>query len=236
MLVDQYIESIKAAGLNVKALELESLSICRSLLKEETPKFNLKDAMNYGLIDIGAKRTSLLLYAKQAIAMSISLPISGDEVTERISQTLEITGEQAEKAKIICGLDKNIAHGIINGILQDMITDLTGKIKESLEFYSNQFSDRGPIGSILLCGGGSNIKNLDLIIKEATGIATAPANAFINIAELPEKLIKTLEEKHDLDFAIGKNKADNISVVQNSSLSYASAIGSALRGIFINKY
>ena len=52
------------------------------------------------------------------------MPISGQDITDSIARTLDIKPIQAEKAKIICGLDETRAKGIIKNILADIIEEL----------------------------------------------------------------------------------------------------------------
>ena len=117
-MVDQYMSLLKDAGLSVVAMETEPISLCRSLLNEELPDFEGKK--NYGIIDIGARRTSMTIYSKNTIAFTMSVPISGEKITNTIMNALEIKKSYAEKAKIFCGLDKGKAQGIVKGILDEV--------------------------------------------------------------------------------------------------------------------
>ncbi|MBI4812033.1 type IV pilus assembly protein PilM [Candidatus Falkowbacteria bacterium] len=237
--VKQYTDLLDAAKLSVIALEIESISICRSLLAEENFKYKGDFNKNYGIIDIGAKRTSLAVYSKNTILFTISMPISGEEITKKIAEALNIEIEQAEKAKIICGLDENKAGGIIKNILSDTIDILTKKIGEAVEFYNYHFSDRGPINEIILCGGGAKIKNLDKILSKSLLVETTVGDALTNLGEAGEKFSKILAETHRLDINIspknkkGENKA--LSLTQDTSLTFTTAIGLALRAIFIDE-
>ena len=234
-IVNQYIDLLNEANLSISALEIESTAICRSLLAVENPEFKGKFDKNYSIIDIGAKRTSMTIYSQNTIVLSISIPISGQEITERIAKTLEIKNEQAEKAKIICGLDKNKAQGIIHKILSNIINELNHKIKDTLEFYHNHYPDRGPINEILLCGGGSKVKNIDQIISQSINIDTKKGNTFINLPEPDKKFTQNFLETHNLNMDFLKNKKNkNVSIKQDSSLSFTTAIGLALRNIFID--
>ena len=232
-IVNQYTSLIGRTKLNLLALEIESAAICRSLLKEESPKYDKTAGKNYFIIDIGAKRTSLTVYSPGTIIFSISLPISGEEITDTIAKNLEIDKNQAEKAKIICGLDKTKAKGIVNNILSGMIKKLIDKIEETIEYLDNHYPAYSKIDEILLCGGGSNIKNLAEIINEAVKIPTKTANAFTNLSG--QSNITPMSERYSLDpklLKLTKNKKLNFE--QDVSLSYATALGLALREIFID--
>ncbi|MCK4553819.1 type IV pilus assembly protein PilM [Candidatus Parcubacteria bacterium] len=240
-IVNQYTTLLDEAKLSTVALEIEPISLCRSLLNEELPKFKGQDKKNYGIIDIGAKRTSMTVYSKNTILFTASMPISGKDITDGIAKTLDIKTDQAEKAKIICGLDETRAQGIIKNILSDMIEELIKKIKETINFYNDHYPGRGPINQILLCGGGANIKNLDKIIGQAIAIEVKPGDALINLTEAREKFSKILTEKHSLEINSikeqkkSKNQPKALSIIQGTSLTFSTAIGMALRGVLINE-
>jgi len=234
-IVNQYIDLIKSAKLEVSALEIEAIPICRSLLAEESIKNEKAPDSAYSIIDIGAKRTSLIVYACGSIAFTLSLPISGEEITERIAGTLEINRDQAEKAKIICGLDKTNARGIIHDILADIIQELTSKIGDAFEYYGKNHPELPPIKKIIVCGGGSNIKNLNEILANELNVEVAKGNPFININETEEEFGKNLLETHSIKDKRMPDIVSKTSIKQSSSISYTTSIGLALRNMFLVK-
>jgi type IV pilus assembly protein PilM len=239
--VNEYTELLHKSGLSISALEIEPIAISRSLLLEESGDYKGDYKENYAIIDIGASRTNMIFYSRNTILFTIKIPISGEKITEEIADSLIIEKDQAEKVKIICGLDKKKVNGIIYKVLSDTIKELGLKIKEAIDFYENHFS-RGSIKKIYLSGGGSNIKGMDTIINEATGIKTLKGDSLVNIHGNKEEILKILSETYNinLDFnkiSKSKNKrnSDNkkMSITQNSSSSFATAIGLALRGVYL---
>ncbi len=247
-IVNQYTDLLDEAKLSPIALEIEPISICRCLLKEETAslkpitfgaKAKVDASLNYGIIDIGANHTCMIFYSGNTILFTVSMPISGEEITSKISQALNLTKEQAEKAKIICGLDENKANGVIKEILADNLGSLVEKIKEAVLFYENYFSQRGALSQILLCGGGANIPNLEKIISKEFSVEVGLADALTNLSEEKNKFDEIFIEKHTLNLKSAKldsdDKQKNLSVKQNSSATFTTAFGLALRGIFIDE-
>lgn len=236
-IVNQYTDLIYEAKLSPVALEIEPVAIARSLLAEEHYKFKGEKNKNYGIIDIGAKRTSMTVYSKNSILFSLSMPISGEEITKDIATALDIEIEQAEKAKIICGLDEEKARGIIKKILAGMIGELIEKINEAIGFYDSHWHERGPLDKIILCGGGANVKNLDKIIGEAIKIETKIGDPLVNLGGARKKFATILEETHSLNINLSKKekKEEILSITQDTSAAFTTAIGMALRGIFIEE-
>lgn len=215
-IVNQYTELLAEARLSPVALEIEPIAICRSLLKEEITglkpiasgaKIKPSAGLNYGLIDIGANHTSMIFYSANTILFTVSLPVSGEKITAKISQTLSLTKEQAERAKLVCGLDENKANGVIKDILADTIKNLTEKIKEAVAFYENHFNERGRLSRIILCGGGANLPNLEKIISQEFSLAVNLADPLTNLTEAKNKFAEIFTEKHTLDFKLAGLKS-----------------------------
>ncbi len=236
-IVDSYIDVLQAANLSVLALETESMAVCRCALMEESPNYKKKETKTYAIIDIGSKRSTMTIYANNTIILAMSLDVSGQSITNTIAETLQINISQAEKAKIICGLDKDKAEGIISDILSSMIKKMTEKIKQILLFYGDTHPDLNPIDIIYLSGGGSNIKDLDKVLGANLKLEIKNADAFINLDEKINKFNLSLTETHNINLDLLKkkkskkknNKKSSLSTKQNSALDYTTAIGLALR-------
>lgn len=236
-IVDQYINLLHQAKLSIIALEIESISICRSLLTEEIKPFS-SSPNNYAIIDIGANHTSMIFYSKNTVLFTSSIPLSGEQITNNIENTLKLDSDLAEKAKIVCGFDENKANGVIKNILTDIIKNLINKIQESLEFYNYNFADRGALKQILLCGGGANIKNLTQIIKQATNIETKIGNPLVNLAKSDNEFLEIFKEKYSFNLNSLKKNSNNkkaLSITQDSNSIFSTAIGLALRGVIIDE-
>lgn len=210
-IVNQYTNLLIAAGLKPFALEIESSAICRCLLPEEAkPSLENKSKSATAIIDIGATRTSLIVYDADIIQFTTSVPFAGQRITEKIAKTLEINLKQAEKAKIKCGLDESKCQGILKKILYEDIQEMIAKIKNSLLFYQNHFPENNPIKKILTCGGGAGFKGINPILENELGIDVKTADPLINI----------------------ENK--KVKIQKEQALIYTTAIGLALRGLLIN--
>lgn len=227
-IVDEYNVLFNEVELLVEAMEIEPLSLTRSLLKEESPGFAGGYDKNYILIDMGATRTSLVFYSRNTILFTISLAISGEKITNDIAETLKITREQAEKAKVLCGLDEERAEGVIGKILFQTITELNAKINEGIKYYENYYSARGPLSQIILCGGGANIRGIAQIISQAAKIGTQKGDSLINLNE-PDKALELFGKIFS-----GSSEVDSQNTPRDHSLIFTTAIGLGLRGLFID--
>lgn len=191
--VDQYISTLKQAGLIPLALEIEAASITRSLFpidpkKDNTPKI---------IVDLGASRSSLIAYENSIIHFTVSLAISGDEITRKISERLKLDPKKAEEAKILCGLDEKKCSGALKKILMNNVNTLMKKIEEIIYFYRESSSGSETIQKIILSGGGGQLLSLDKLLQEHFKIAVELGNPLANIskmekgAQIPKKKLSS---------------------------------------------
>ncbi|MEA3249216.1 MAG: pilus assembly protein PilM [Patescibacteria group bacterium] len=200
-LVDDYTTILDMAGLAPIALEIEATAISRCI----APAFeNLPEAI--GILDIGATRSSLVVYDRGMIQMSISIPISGIQITETIAKALSIGMDEAEILKQECGLDANRCEDRIWKIIAPLIDDMTQKIRNALRFYKIGFPYGKKVEHIYLCGGGAHFREVDTVLSNQLAIKVERGDALTNVRRpIPRKF------PHD------------------SALSFATAIGLGIR-------
>lgn len=201
-LVDEYTTLLERAGLAPIALEIEATAISRAIVPLDEP---INEAV--GILDIGATRSSLVIYDSGALQMSISIPISGIAITKLISESLNVTVDDAELLKRECGLDSNRCEDKMWKILLPLIDDMTEKIRNALRFYKIGFPQGTKIERLYLCGGGAQFREIDTVLSRKLTIKARRGDALSNI---DERLPKDFPRKEE-------------------ALGYATAIGLAMR-------
>lgn len=175
-LVDTYTTLLERADLAPVALEIEATAISRAIMPiDEPPKEPV------GILDIGATRSSLVIYDNGIIQMSISIPISGIEITQAISDALGVNMTDAETLKKECGLDANRCEDKMWKILLPLIDDMTDKIRNALRFYKVGFPQGKKIERLYLCGGGAHFKEIDTVLSRKLTIKVERGQALTNI-------------------------------------------------------
>ncbi len=201
-IVDPYLSCLKGAGLIPKAIEVESQSIARDLIKNGLSPFPCL------IIDFGKTTTSFIVFSGYSLRFTSSISVSSEDLTEKIATDLKIDYKEAEEKKIKNGLSESIS---------PLILELIEETKKYINYYhthsNNIPSDMGggEIKKILLCGCGSNLKGLPEKIFSELRIPTELANPWINI--LPKEI---------------KNPP---AIPFKDSLGYVTVLGLALRGM-----
>lgn len=210
--VDPYISCFKKIGLTANALEIESQSIARALVKNELAPFPLL------LIDLGAVKTSFIVFSGYSLRFTVSIPVSSFGFTKAISHSLNVDINQAEKLKIKCGLNnKTGEEKKVFEALIPSLTDLLEQIKKYIDYYQSHAdhehlsSGNKGIKKVLLCGGGAVLAGLADFLSIELKLPVELGNPWINILPDPLREIPELTYKE--------------------SLKYTTVLGLALRGI-----
>lgn len=226
-IVDQYLFCLKLAGLIPIAFEIESQAIARALVANEISSTPLL------LIDLGANRTSFVIFSGTSLEFTSSLPISSKNFTDAIANNLKISQDEAEKLKHKYGLEDKIElkingkskpsdeHGEIFESLVPVLTDLSEQIKKYLDYYQSHSlhgrltAGKKNVAKVLISGGGANLRGLAGFLSSELRLPVELANPWINI--------------------LSKDKKESAGLSLKDSLSFCTAIGLALRGVRQNK-
>lgn len=212
--IDDYTRILKEASLEPVALEIESQATARSLVSklEETVL----------ILDINTLRTSFIVYDHNTLQFTSSIPIAGSVFTEGVAKALNVSAEEAEKIKRRDGLDETKNGGAVKRALTPILNNLVSEIKNIIRFYEEHSGSTSKISRILLSGGSSKLKHLPSVLSERLSKNDAVDSAFRSLpgirVELGNPWVKVL----------GKKQTPPLS--REDSLSYATAIGLALRG------
>ncbi|MBK8504263.1 MAG: cell division protein FtsA [Saprospiraceae bacterium] len=175
---------IEKVGLEVADLTLEPIASAESILSHEEKEAGI------ALVDIGGGTTDLTIFHDGIIRHTAVIPFGGNVVTRDIKEGCTIMPHQAEKLKIkfgsaladevfdnriitIPGLkgrepkeisEKNLAL-IIQARMEEIFDYVLWEIRRS-------GYDKKLIGGIVLTGGGSLLKHIDILAEYHTGIPT----------------------------------------------------------------
>jgi type IV pilus assembly protein PilM len=190
IIVDGYTRVLEAAGIIPVAFEIEAEAIVRSIIKANDPAAADRAI---GIIDFGATRSSFIVFDRGTIQFTVSIPLSGDEVTRRISETLGVSLEEAERAKRQCGVDAHKCGTALWDIAHPFLQEMTDRILDAVNFYRDHFAGGRPLGQIIISGGGANMARIDELLSDLTKTEVVKADPWINVdpdrCPLPREII-----------------------------------------------
>lgn len=94
--INNHVKTLFAAGLEPIAIEVEQVAISRTLL--DTPKDENNDSAV--IINIGSEDTEIGIYQHGLLAFPRTIPIAGNTLTRALSDSFNITTEEAEQLKM----------------------------------------------------------------------------------------------------------------------------------------
>lgn len=199
---DLYTYLLESVGLNPIALEIEAVSLARSMIT--ACKSYTGEAR--AILDLGATRSSLIIYDNQSIQFSTTLKFSGELITAALEQGLKTNHHQAENLKIKNGLKYDPLNPKYLAIVSALAENLVDEIKNAFSFYKEHFSHTNRINHITMCGGTTNWAGIDNLLSRKLKVSAHPGHPWKNLLN---------PSLYEFD--------------QAKSLGFASAIGLALR-------
>lgn len=156
--VEQYNTLLESVGKHVVIAEPESAAMQRFLLTNDpTPSI---------ILDLGASKTSADIIVNNVIRYTSTISFSGNDLTQLLSQQLNLRKDQAERAKLLFGLDPVKSKGVVRKILKPKFSGLITHLNDILDYYNSQFQNLEPVKQIILCGGGSRMQGLAEYLEE----------------------------------------------------------------------
>jgi type IV pilus assembly protein PilM len=173
-MVQNYVDVLSAAGLELIAIETKPIAESRALIKNE--------AHPVLFVDIGAEATSISVIDQKVIKFTYTIPHGGYSFTKAIMQAMAIPEIEAEKVKKQIGLlqDAQLKNQVFTA-LEPLLKDIISELSNAAKYYESRSRPTRKIVEIRLCGGGANTPGIVQYIQKATEIRTSLANPFVNL-------------------------------------------------------
>jgi cell division protein FtsA len=192
---------IMKAGLEVSDLILEPMASAQAVLNEEEKEAGV------ALVDIGGGTTDIAIFQDDIIRHTAVIPFGGDIVTEDVKEGCSIIRRHAEELKVKFGsalADENSENEVvaIPGLrgrppkeitLKNLASIIQARMEEIIDHVHYEIKTSGfekkLIAGIVLTGGGSQLKNINMLMEFQTGIETRIGYPNEHLAkEVPEEM------------------------------------------------
>ncbi|OGF91457.1 hypothetical protein A3H04_03250 [Candidatus Giovannonibacteria bacterium RIFCSPLOWO2_12_FULL_43_11c] len=204
-LVEDYSDVVKAVGLRPYVFEMETAALVRSIL----PKDEEGTIM---VMDFGRTRTSFAIVSGGMIRFTSTVSVAGESLDASLAKVFNIDLFSAERLKKERGFVRTKENQEIFNALLPVVSAIKEEIFRHLMYWQNHAEHvhypKGEISRLYLCGGESNLTGLSEYLSYDLKLPVQIANPWVNISSF-EKYIPA--------------------VTANESLSYATALGLALR-------
>ncbi|MBP7822658.1 MAG: type IV pilus assembly protein PilM [Candidatus Moranbacteria bacterium] len=174
--VDTFYSVVERAGFEVVGMETEAVAQARSLLSstENLEKTTL-------IVDIGDRRTSFFVCLGNIPCFTSSVPLSSQAITDAISKEMRISFEEAEKIKLSQGIGSFTDENPVFNAARPILDNLVAEMGRSMEFYLGNLRYSSQVDSIMLCGGGANMKGLIPYLTWKLGKKVELGDPWVNV-------------------------------------------------------
>ena len=164
------VDAVERAGLKVARVDLSSFGALRSIADEHLGV--------QAVIDIGAHLTSIVVHLHGVPKLVRTVARGGQELTELLTENLNLSPEDAERAKRELGLTAE--RDEVSDALQAGVRPLLAEIRSSLNYFRTGNDGARP-DSIALTGGGAALTGLPALLGSRLGITVGLQTPMLHI-------------------------------------------------------
>jgi len=193
--IKRYQSIFRLAGLKLKALEMESLSLIRALIANDpTPTL---------VVDIGARSTNIAVADRGFLKYTYQTDFAGSSLTQAIASGLNINIRRAEELKKQRGL---LGAGGEYELSTLTLPFLDAIISEAKRARANYEKSQGTkVERVILAGGGANLLGIEKYFEEQINLPTVIGNPFSKVEYPPriEPIVKELGPSFSVAIGLG---------------------------------
>jgi len=170
--IRKFKEIFKEAGLNLVALEVESLSNVRSLIgSDPTPTV---------IADIGSHSTGIIIAQDGFLKSSAQIDYAGSHLTHALSKGLNINLRRAEELKKQRGLLGTGGEFELSTIMFPFVDVIINEVVRVKEVYEKNYGVK--VERMILTGGGANLLGLTQYAEKQTKMTVFKGDPFLNFS------------------------------------------------------
>ncbi|NWG03851.1 MAG: type IV pilus assembly protein PilM [Syntrophaceae bacterium] len=174
-IINDYVSVIMESGLNPVIIDTDSFALENMLAMN----YEIDKEETVAIANVGASITNINIIKNNLSAFTRDIFKGGNQITEEIQRQLHMDHEEAEKIKVGTKVDL-ATQPVIQTVLKTASESLAVEIGNSLDFFQSTTTYE-KIAKIYLSGGGSKIKDFDMILQQQIGIPVEVVNPFKKI-------------------------------------------------------
>lgn len=164
--IRKYQKIFREVGLNLKALEVESLSAARVFSGDPTPTV---------VVDIGSRSTNMVFLDGGELKMHAYTDFAGASLTHALATSLSINPLRAEELKKEKGIMASGPNYELSTIMFPFLDAIINEVKKALYQYATRFRAASKIERVILAGGGANLKGIEKYFGKELAMPVAKA-------------------------------------------------------------
>jgi type IV pilus assembly protein PilM len=170
--VSTYVECAQAAGLKPTCVDLSPFAALRACVPTQSLGLTTHPE---AVIEIGADLTHIVIHENGMPRFVRILPLGGATITFGLVDELGLDLAQAEAVKREVDLAGGGPDDRQSRVVGRIATHLAEEIRGTLDYFAAT-SARGPVGRVLLSGGGSRLQGFAVVLGERLHVPVVTAS------------------------------------------------------------
>jgi type IV pilus assembly protein PilM len=171
-IINDYQSVIVEAGLNPVVIDTDSFALENML----GINYDIDKDETVAVANVGASITNINILKNNTSSFTRDIFKGGNQITEEIQRQLHIDYEEAERIKV-GSKGEGTSQTAIQNVLKTSSEALAIEIGNSLDFFQST-STYDKVSKLYLSGGGSKIKDFDIVLQQQIGLPVEVANPF----------------------------------------------------------
>jgi type IV pilus assembly protein PilM len=175
--IKKYQRIFSAAGLQLHALEIESLSVSRIFAGDPTATT---------IIDIGSRSTNIIFMEKGVLTWSSQSDLAAASLTQALASSLGINPIRAEGLKKERGIVGTGPNYELSTIMIPFLDAIINEVKKAKYNYTQQYPAAQKTERVVLAGGGANLLGIEAYFEKEFEVPVVKAAPFLKLECPPE--------------------------------------------------
>jgi type IV pilus assembly protein PilM len=192
------LDLIESLGLNVLAIEPDSLALVRSLLPSGVPDARL-------ILDVGDFATDIVMTYADAPRLIRSIPVGMQTLVKAATQNLNIQDNQATQFILKFGLQPDRLEGQVFRALESTLDQFATEVNKSVKFFQTRYPNI-PVGAMILSDYGVTIPSFGDYMSHKTGLRAELGNPWerVNVAPGDQAKLQPMSAQFAVPIGLGK--------------------------------
>ena len=174
--IEKYKGIFDAVGLNLKFLEVETMSLARML--------TAGDRTTTIIVDIGARSTAIGVAKDGVVKYNAQTDFAGSALTQAVTRGLGISARRAEDLKRQRGIAGTGGEYQLSTLMLPYVDVILNEVRRVRDTYENNYHEH--IERVILSGGGANLLGIEKYVSSQMGnLPTIKANPFDKVGYPP---------------------------------------------------
>lgn len=168
--IEARLDLVEGLGLNVLAVEPDSIALMRALQPTGSPEGKL-------ILEIGDFSSDIIMSFSDAPRLIRSIQTGAQSLVKAASQNLNVDQKQAQQFVMKFGLQKEKLEGQVFRSIESTVGQFVSEVEKSIKFFQTKYPTI-PISSMIVSSYAATIPGLSDYLVEKLGVPVEIGNAW----------------------------------------------------------